>query len=83
MLAEGGLGEKNVGYEKDGEVETKEAYLSLHMSCTPRLETRRDDDDNDDDESKRAPVYIQWNIQTLFWACRYIDAFDPLHNTIK
>lgn len=56
MLAEGGLGKKNMGYEKDGEVETKEAYLSLHVSCTPRLEARCDDDD---DESKRALVYIQ------------------------
>lgn len=33
-------------------METKEAYLSLQVSCTPRLETRRDGDDNNgDDES--------------------------------
>lgn len=60
MLAEGVLGEKDMGCEKDGEVETKEAYLSLHVSCTPSLETRRGGDDNNgDDESKRAHVYIQ------------------------
>lgn len=58
MLAEGLLGKKDMGCEKDGEVETKEAYLSLHVSCTPRLETRRDDN-NSDDESKSAHVYIQ------------------------
>lgn len=55
-MIESVLGEKDMGCEKDGEVEIKEAYLSLHVSCTPRLETRPDDDDN---KSKTAHVYIQ------------------------
>ena len=37
MLAEGGLGKKNMGYEKDGEVETK-VTLQWHWHLQPLLQ---------------------------------------------
>ena len=43
--------EKNMGSERGGKLEPKEACLSPHMSCAPRLETRNDGDNKNSDRS--------------------------------
>lgn len=53
MLAEGVLGKKDMGSEQDGIMEPKEACLSPHMSCAPRLKTRDDDDNNNSDDERK------------------------------